>query len=58
MAKTTVDIEASKLAKNITITVRVKGLQAWIWRFRIGAWFIRLGVWIAGLNYEGEITEQ
>lgn len=52
MAGTTanIDFDASKLAKEIELTIHVKGMNIFRVRLWIGMLFFRLGAWIAGVG--------
>ena len=53
MASTMIEADMGRWMKeNITITIRVKPPLLWKRRFRLGAWFVRLGAWIMGVGHE------
>ena len=57
MASTTVTISeagARRAMKRITMTVHFKDIEKTRTLLRLGALFMRLGAWIAGLTYQEE----
>lgn len=45
-----INANASKLAKNLTVTVTVTGMHWFRFRMQLGLLFVRLGVWITGMG--------
>lgn len=56
MANNQVSVNATDIAKTITINVRVKNAKLMSWRFRLAAPFFVLGAYIAGTSL-GFVTD-
>ncbi len=54
MASGKTTVPASEMAKDLSIEVELTGLQTWKLRCAMGIVFIRLGIWITGMD--GKIT--
>jgi hypothetical protein len=54
MAQSVAQIQASQIAKDITVTVDVKEFRGWQIRLQIALIIMRFAIWIAGCNLEIE----
>ena len=51
------DVQMKDLAHKMTLVVRLKGVDQWVWRMKIAAWLLRLAAWIAWMNVEIDTKE-
>lgn len=49
--------DAKQLANGITLEARIKRVDEWAWRIKLGAWLIRLAAWVMWINVEIEEIE-
>lgn len=49
-----IDLDAKRLARQVTLTVKVKRYQGWRYRLTLAKGLIRLAAWIAWVNVELE----
>lgn len=47
-----IDVQASKLMRDMTIQVSVTGVRRVVWRIRVGAALMKAAAWVMGCGIE------
>lgn len=53
----TLEVDARELAAQLTLTVKMRRANQWLWRVKVASWLIRLAAVVMWVNIEIEVAD-